>query len=673
MIFVHLKSLIILLQWRTGGDPETGGVVRLASESRLKLSKIMKFPKKSGSLFSKGGFFRKNQLFSLFSVVLEIYSLGGVPSCFAGTVLKVGKERLQSSVGGTSKQEESGPSSKKKEVSRSTCKKTANESKLGGEAAAFNGDVRENNPELNGSKNGGKEESNKNITFKNDKDPRSGRVSGTSRKSKCSLMIPEAIRKSVPEDMQYIVLLQMILNLIRSEYVNELEEGESVEKTIAGLLSSLDPHSSYLNEKAFTALKNQTDGEFGGLGIEIMMDESFVRIISPIDDTPAYKAGLKSGDLIIYIDDECVNGVSAEEVLEKLRGKPGTKVKLKIKRSDKVPFDVVIERALIKIQSVKTEILDNIGYIRVSTFDKHTTQSIKKFLSDNKDKKLHGIILDMRNNPGGLLDECVSASDIFLDGGKIVSTRGRTKENTLEFDATPGDMSNGMPIVVLINSGTASAPEIMAGALRDNKRAIIVGTRSFGKGSVQKVIPLSDKTAIKITVAKHFTPSGECIQANGITPDIEVEWAEIKKSESLFVVREEFFANALDAEKRKLNKRKSDEENRKALDALAARNRKEKEGGMPGDIKGETEEDFEVRYRKMSLKERVERDFQLNKAFDVLKTIAKVRTIDAEIARRVEAATKKLARNRDGVRMVKKERGAVHGASVRVKTIVPKK
>ena len=236
-----------------------------------------------------------------------------------------------------------------------------------------------------------------------------------SKKHECSLVIPDSIKKNVPEEMQYTVFLQMILSMIRNEYVNELSEGESVEKTIAGMLSSLDPHSSYLNEKAFSALKNQTDGEFGGLGIEIMMDESFVRIISPIDDTPAYKAGLKSGDLIIYIDDECVNGISAEETLEKLRGKPGTKVKLKIKRADKPPFDIVIERALIKVQSVKAEILNNIGYIRISTFDKHTTEGIKKFLSENKDKKLYGLILDVRNNPGGLLDEAVSVSDIFLD------------------------------------------------------------------------------------------------------------------------------------------------------------------------------------------------------------------------------------------------------------------
>ncbi|MDR2067479.1 MAG: S41 family peptidase, partial [Holosporaceae bacterium] len=330
----------------------------------------------------------------------------------------------------------------------------------------------------------------------------------------CGLIIPDSIEKSIPQDMRYPVFLQLIFNLIRMEYVKNLSECEITEKSIAGALASLDPHSSYLNEKAFASLRNQTDGEFGGVGIEIMIDDGFIRIISPIDDTPAYKAGLKCGDLIIYINDECINGITSEEAVEKLRGKPKTKVKLKIKREDKPPFDVEIERDIIKVQSVKAEILDNIGYIRISTFDKNTTRDTKKFIKESQNKNLHGIILDLRNNPGGLLDECVSLSDIFLDGGKIVSTRGRTAENTKFFSASAGDLTNGLPLVVLINNGTASAPEIVAGALRDNKRAIIVGLRSFGKGSVQKVIPLSEKTAIKLTVAKHYTPSGECIQAN---------------------------------------------------------------------------------------------------------------------------------------------------------------
>ncbi|MDR1235479.1 MAG: S41 family peptidase [Holosporaceae bacterium] len=430
----------------------------------------------------------------------------------------------------------------------------------------------------------------------------------TDGEKKCALIIPDSIKKSVAPEMQYTVLLQLILNLVRAEYVKNMSECEITEKAVSGMLASLDPHSSYLNEKAFASLKNQTDGEFGGLGIEIIIDEGFIRIISPVDDTPAYKAGIKGGDLIIYINDECINGISAEEALEKLRGKPKTKVKLKIKRGDKIPFDIEIERDIIKVKSVKAEIHDNIGYIRISTFDKNTTCDIKKFLKENA--KLCGLILDVRNNPGGLLDEAVATSDLFLNGGKIVSTRGRTEENSRVFSADPGDLTNGTPLVVLINSGTASAPEILAGALRDNKRALIVGTRSFGKGSVQKVIPLSEKTALKLTVAKHYTPNGECIQANGIVPDIEADHAMIHKPD-VFIIREESFNNALDADKKEKNKKISDAENKKTIDEL----------GKKKDKKNDEEEDQELLYRKLSLKERLDKDYQLIKAFDTIKAI----------------------------------------------------
>jgi carboxyl-terminal processing protease len=436
---------------------------------------------------------------------------------------------------------------------------------------------------------------------------------------KSQLVIPESIRKNVPLEAQYQVLLQLIFSLIRTEYVKEMSESEMTEKALAGMLAALDPHSSYLNEKAFSALKNQTDGEFGGLGIEIMMDEGFIRIISPVDDTPAYKAGLKAGDLIIYIDNEFINGISSEEALEKLRGKPKTKVKLKIKRNDKPPFDVEITRDIIKIQSVKAEILDNIGYIRISTFDKNTCLNVIKFIKEIKSKNLHGIVLDLRNNPGGLLDESVAVANIFLNGGKIVSTRGRTKENTKSFFANSEDLTNGLPLVVLINSGTASAPEIVAGALRDNKRAIIVGTRSFGKGSVQKVIPLSEKTAIKLTIAKHYTPNGECIQANGISPDIEADYATIQRPEYMFIIREEFFNNALDADRKAKNKKFSDAQNKKSLDVLM------KKTGKNND----EDEDQELLYRKLSLRERVEKDYQLSKAFDVINVLKKFNSMNS--------------------------------------------
>ncbi len=394
--------------------------------------------------------------------------------------------------------------------------------------------------------------------------------------------------------------LQLVFGCLKYEYVNQMKDEEIIRKAVQGTLSTLDPHTCYLNEKAFNILKTQTEGEFGGLGIEIIIDEKFIRIVSPIDDTPAYKAGLKNGDLIISVDDECIAGLSAEEALDKLRGKPGTKVKLKIKRGDKQPFDVTITRDLIKVQSVKAEMLNDIAYIRISTFDKNTTSLLKTFF--NETKNIKGIILDVRNNPGGLLDEAVSVSDLFLKGGKIVSTKGRTKDNSKEFFASDNDITNGIPIVVIINSGTASAPEIMAGALRDNKRAIIVGTRSFGKGSVQKIIPLSDKTAIKITVAKHYTPSGECIQANGIEPDIQVAYSDIKALDT-FSIREEFFSNALDSK-----------------DIMKKHPNSKKIPDFSESKKDDTKEE-EPDFRKMPLKERVERDYQLSKAFDMLKAI----------------------------------------------------
>ena len=408
--------------------------------------------------------------------------------------------------------------------------------------------------------------------------------------------------------------LQFVCACIKFEYVNEMSDEEIIRKAIEGMMSNLDLHSRYLNEKAFNSLKNLTEGEFGGLGIEFYLDDDgYIRVISAIDDTPAYKAGLKNGDLIVGVDGEYLGTNTTDiEVIEKLRGKPGTKVKLKIIRGRQPAFDVVITRDLIRVKSVKTEILDNIGYIRISTFDKNTTSDIKKFLQENK--KLDGIIIDVRNNPGGLLDEAVSVSDLFLKSCKIVSTKGRTKDNTMDFFSDDQDVSNGMPIVVLINSGTASASEIIAGALRDNKRAVIIGTRSFGKGSVQKVIPLSEKTGIKLTTAKYYTPNGECIQGNGVTPDIEAGYASIKKVDGVFSLREEIFKNALDSKE----SGKKHPDSNKLPDSPSKKIDKDKK------------EDEEPDFRKMSLKERAEKDYQLNKAFDMLKAIKIYTTLNGE-------------------------------------------
>ncbi len=435
--------------------------------------------------------------------------------------------------------------------------------------------------------------------------------------------------------------LQFVCACIKYEYVNEMTDEEIIRKAIEGMMSTLDLHSTYLNEKAFNSLKNLTEGEFGGLGIEFMLDDDgYIRIISAIDDTPAYKAGIKSGDIIIGVDGEYLgNNITDGEVIEKLRGKPGTTVKLKVIRGRQSAFDVTIKRDLIKVKSVKAEVLDDIGYIRISTFDKNTSNDVKKFIKANS--SLKGIIIDIRNNPGGLLDEAVSVSDLFLKKCKIVSTKGRTKDNTMEFFANDEDITNGLPIAVLINSGTASAPEILAGALRDNKRAVIIGTRSFGKGSVQKVIALSENTGIKLTIAKYYTPNGECIQGNGISPDIEAGYASIKKFDGLFSLREELFNNALDSKETA----KKHPNAKKLPDSIKEKDLKRKE----------VEEDEELAFRKMSLKERAEKDYQLNKAFDMLKAINIYNKINSDKLLTQGEKSKTEAKKEEKSNQVKKE------------------
>lgn len=433
---------------------------------------------------------------------------------------------------------------------------------------------------------------------------------------KTSLDIPESIKKSVPKDMWNTVFLQLIFNLLKAEYVYEMSELEMTEKALRGLLSELDLHSCYMDEKDFEVLKTQTDGEFGGLGVEIIMDGGFVRVVSPIDDTPAYRAGLKSGDVILYINDECVYGMSSTEILSKLRGKPKSKVKLRIKRRDKNPFSVVIERDMIKVESVKSEILNDVGYIRLSTFDTKTGADLKKVLEGFMTKHLKGIVLDLRNNPGGLLDAAVAVSNMFLKGGKIVSIRGRTDEYTKYYSADNIDLTNGLPLAVLINDGSASASEIVAGALRDNKRAVIVGVKSFGKGSVQKVIPLSEKTAIKLTIAKYYMPNGESIQGKGVEPDIEAHLGEITPI-STVRFQEIDSPKALDADLLKADKKKSDIENQKVIDEL------EKNSDKKKSKEKDEESDAEIAYRKLPLKEKVQKDYQLNKAFDVINILSR--------------------------------------------------
>ena len=317
---------------------------------------------------------------------------------------------------------------------------------------------------------------------------------------------------------------------IKNNYVEQVSSKELVEAAIEGMLSSLDPHSTFLNTDELKELKVQTKGEFGGLGIEVTLESGFVKVISPIDDTPASRAGILAGDLITHLDDEPVLGMTLSEAVSIMRGKAGSKIKLTVNREDNQTLQIVITRAVIELKAVKAKILNNIAYIRVSSFNqKVDTQIIKAISKFKKNNKIIGYVLDLRNNPGGLLDQAVNVTDIFLDRGEIVSTRGRFERDGSRFNAIKTDLTDGLPLVVLINQGSASASEIVAGALQDHKRAIIMGTKSFGKGSVQTILPSGENVALKLTTAKYYTPLGRSIQKTGIDPDILVEQVELKK------------------------------------------------------------------------------------------------------------------------------------------------
>ena len=317
---------------------------------------------------------------------------------------------------------------------------------------------------------------------------------------------------------------------IKNNYVEEVEVKDLIESAIQGMLNSLDPHSTFLNTDDLNELKIQTKGEFGGLGIEVTLENGLVKVISPIDDTPADRAGIKSGDLITHIDGEAVMGLSLSEAVTLMRGKVGSKISLTIKRSDQ-SLKINIVRAIIELKSVKYRLENNIGYLRVSSFNQKVDEEIKKAIKQMQEKNKNdiiGYVLDLRNNPGGLLDQAVNVTDIFLARGEIVSTRGRKKSDGSRYNAVKNDLINGLPLVVLINQGSASASEIVAGALQDHKRAIIMGTKSFGKGSVQTILPSGENVAIKLTTARYYTPSGKSIQKTGIDPDILVEQSEVK-------------------------------------------------------------------------------------------------------------------------------------------------
>ena len=337
------------------------------------------------------------------------------------------------------------------------------------------------------------------------------------------------------ETYEYLDLFGQIFDRVRSEYVEEVTDQELIEKAIDGMLTGLDPHSGYMNEEVWQEMQMDTQGKFGGLGIEITMEEGFVKVISPIEDSPAYEAGILAGDFIIQIDDTPVFGLTLNEAVELMRGEKGQPITITVSRDGTEPFEIKIIRDIIKIQSVKSEVYDNIGYLRITSFTEQTEdgllKSIKKIQKENDNIK--GYVLDVRSNPGGLLSQAVKVSDIFLTRGEIVSTRGREKKDIRRYRAKNKDHTNGKPIVVLINGGSASASEIVAGALQDHRRAIIVGTQSFGKGSVQTIMPFQRSNAenvsgIRLTTARYYTPSGESIQGKGISPDIIVEQGEFE-------------------------------------------------------------------------------------------------------------------------------------------------
>ena len=350
------------------------------------------------------------------------------------------------------------------------------------------------------------------------------------------------------ETYRQLTLFGDVFQRVREDYVEEVSDQDLVEAAINGMLTSLDPHSAYLPDDNFQKMQVQTRGKFGGLGIEVTMENGFVKVVSPIDDTPADKAGILPEDLIISVDGESIVGLTLNDAVEKLRGPIGSNVKISVQRAQDEPFEVNIIRDEIKIRSVRSRLYETIGYIRITTFSEQTSPGLQKAMDDLQAETaegLTGLVLDLRNNPGGLLSEAIRVSDAFLEKGEIVSTRGRGENDIQHAYARPGDISDGLPLVVLINSGSASASEIVAGALKDHRRAVVMGTRSFGKGSVQTITPMPGHGAMRLTTALYFTPSGVSIQAKGISPDIEVALARIEKLES-GLVREEDLRGALD-------------------------------------------------------------------------------------------------------------------------------
>ncbi len=345
----------------------------------------------------------------------------------------------------------------------------------------------------------------------------------------------KAGRLSTEETIELLELFGDVFDKVRDEYVEEPSDKELIESAINGMLTNLDPHSSFLNEESYTEMRVQTRGEFGGLGIEVTIKDGLVYVVSPIDDTPAFNAGIEAGDYISYIDGESVFGMNIREAVKLMRGKPGTDIDLTVvRKGEDEPLEITITRDIITIQAVKGEPKADVAYIRVTTFSEQTAQGVSEKFEEAKKElgdELKGVVLDLRNNPGGLLSQAIEVTDFFLGQGEIVSTRGRSDGSVKKFNARPGDATNGMPVVVLVNGGSASASEIVSGALQDQGRAVVLGEQTFGKGSVQTIIPLPKGAGMRVTTSRYYTPSGRSIQAEGVTPDVLVEQVDLSKEE----------------------------------------------------------------------------------------------------------------------------------------------
>jgi carboxyl-terminal processing protease len=342
------------------------------------------------------------------------------------------------------------------------------------------------------------------------------------------LLIGDSAVAAAADTYRQLNLFGDVFERVRSDYVEQPNDGKLIESAINGMLTGLDPHSSYMDAKSFRDMQVQTRGEFGGLGIEVTMEDGLVKVVAPIDDTPAARAGILANDLITHLNDEPVQGLTLSQAVDKMRGAPNTKLKIKIIRKPQTkPIEVTLTREIIRVRTVRWRPEgEDVAYIKLAQFNEQTTEGLKKAVAELSGKmgdKLKGYVIDLRNNPGGLLDQAISVSDAFLEKGEIVSTRGRNAEETQRFNSRAGDLTKGKPVIVMINGGSASASEIVAGALQDHKRATVVGSRSFGKASVQTIIPLGPGNgALRLTTARYYTPSGTSIQAKGISPDIEI-------------------------------------------------------------------------------------------------------------------------------------------------------